>query len=292
MTQAEITEQVKQVKAGIVSLCSDPKKDPRIYVTYKSRFFSNEADFSAYAMGGDKSKRATQCIDDIDKLLGTEGVEYIRIRVDYRTNRTNRTETSFTINLTDKEPARVVVVGQSQQAQQVAPQQQQFSGMSALADLFGLSILGDTGLGEITEKTGAAGIAVKLKEKMMQDKFEKENLQREKDDLKKRVEELSSVVEVLKKECTKMADENDKLTDELAEYRRINPARDKISGIGGAILANALVGLAQRSPLLAGLFGVEQQEPEPQDVQHQAEVVEQQEETSDSKVSEVEIVQG
>ena len=288
MTQAEITEQVKQVKAGIVSLCSDPKKDPRIYVTFKSRYFANETDFSAYAIGGDKSARAAQCIDDIDKLLATEGVEYIRVRVDYRTNRTNRTETSFTINLTDKDPARVVVVSQSQKAQQAAPQQQQFSSMSAFADLFGLSILGDTGLGEITEKTGAAGIAVKLKEKMMQDKFDKENLQRENEELRKRVEELKSVVDALKKEGEKTADENDKLTDELAEYRRINPARDKISGIGGAILANALEGLARRSPVLAGLFGVEGTEP--QTAQPQTEVVAQEVQPA-SEVSEVEIMQ-
>lgn len=131
-----------------------------------------------------------------------------------------------------------------------------------MMEALGQILTGERGLGEISDRQGSFGAILAVQKKTMENQFEMNNLRKQIDELRKELNETRSYISELERDNEKLERLNEKMSDELDEYRRINPKRDYISGLLGEIGKNIAVGIAKSSKYGALLGFTDDDEPQ------------------------------
>ncbi len=156
-----------------------------------------------------------------------------------------------------------------QPAQTAQTQRERESDMNSyernMMEALGQILTGERGLGEISDRQGSFGAILAVQKKTMENQFEMENLRKQIDELRKELNETRNYISELERDNEKLERLNEKMSDELNEYRRINPKRDYISGLLGEIGKNIIVGAAKSSKYGA-LLGFTDDDDEPQQI--------------------------
>lgn len=131
-----------------------------------------------------------------------------------------------------------------------------------MMEALGQILTGERGLGEISDRQGSFGAILAVQKKTMENQFEMNNLRKQIDELRKELNETRNYISELERDNEKLERLNEKMSDELDEYRRINPKRDYISGLLGEIGKNIAVGIAKSSKYGALLGFTDDDEPQ------------------------------
>jgi tetrahydromethanopterin S-methyltransferase subunit B len=130
----------------------------------------------------------------------------------------------------------------------------------------GVGFLKLLGFGEMLNGTdddfGGLGSVLAIRDKMIENRFEQRDKEREINRvieenavLKHQNKELANKIEQLNGEIDDNEDSISELETKLAEYEKLNPKRDMISGLAGMIAENALLGIVSKTKY-AGLLGL------------------------------------
>lgn len=266
VSTTEIIKKISSIKERIAGL----DRSGRVFYEIWAFIPSTSDEYQLFYKGNNKQDKIyTKFANELDVILNDSNV--VKVKITLKDSRKHLGDMEITLKnaYPNNSPAiRPIVLPPSSQiskneksdvpiAQNNQNNQQNNSPLGGIDMLFGLLNP------EVDEsKYGLLGGIIKLREKSIEDKYEK---QRQEDRLEKYIEENGVLkndlarkeleLQALKEKIQKSEDRIDDLEDELSEYERINPQRDVISGLGGNILGKAILKMAE-SPKFSGLLGM------------------------------------
>jgi hypothetical protein len=260
----EINKKVATIKERVSGLDSG-----RLFYEIWALSPSTSEEYQLFYKGNNKTgKVSDKFSNEFDALLNDSGI--VKIKITLKDSRKALGDMEITLRNAYSSPAPAIrplpaapvntpknpqaeFSYQHAQSQQQQPQNNALGGVDML---FGLL---DPDVDET--KFGLLGGIIKLREKTIEDKYEK-RAQEEKLDkfiadnaiLKAELTKKDSELNALQGKLDKASDKIDELEGELSEYEKLNPGRDMISGLAGAALGKAVLNIS-KNPKFSGLFG-------------------------------------
>lgn len=257
LSAAGIINQVDEVKSRISNL----DNSSRVYYEILGFNPTSSSDYKVFAKGSNKEEKCYPKFEtQLDALLSN--TEIAKIKVTVKDGRKDLGSSEITIKPAYQSftpslvPMKVEKI--EAQAQPTAPQPAMaFNGVGFLKLLgFGEMLNG------VDDDFGGLGSVLAIRDKLIENRFEQRDKERE---IQRVIEEnavlkhqnktLENTIEQLNGEIDNYEDSIGDLEDKLAEYEKLNPKRDIISGLAGHILENSLLGFASKTKY-AGLLGL------------------------------------
>lgn len=280
MNDFSTTEIIKKI-TSIKDRVSGLDRSGRLFYEIWAFIPTTSDEYQLFYKGNNKTEKiADKFSNELDAILNDSGV--VKIKITLKDSRKHLGDMEMTLKnaYASTSPAiRPIILNHSkeikdtqdkfdyQQSQQ-NNQQAQNNSLGGVDMLFGLLNP------EVDERQyGLLGGIIKLREKTIEDKYEK---QRQEDRLEKYIEENGVLknnlgqkeleLKALQAKIDKSEERISDLEDELSEYEKMNPNRDMISGIGGNILGKAILKLSD-NPKFSGLFGMLMDDDSPAQVE-------------------------
>ena len=265
LTPAGIINQVNDVKSRVANL----DKSGQLFYEIWGLCPSSSSELQNFGNGNNRLESCYASFESaFDTLLANSDVAIIRISL--KNSRKDLGSSEITIkpayqSVTPAQlPAKVEKSDNDNTAQPTKQPQSSLNG-SNFIQMLGQAFLGVSGLNGISnenEEMNGLGMIMAIQEKVIGDKYERQrqedrlqNMIGENAILKNKNENLQTEVNKLNGEIEDCEDTIANLEEKLSEYEKLNPKRDMISGLAGAIIENSLLGVVSKTKY-AGLLGL------------------------------------
>jgi len=260
LSTAGIINQVNEIKTRVSGL----DKTSRLYYEIWGFNPASSPDFQLFGKGNNRKGACYPLFEtELDTVLASPAIVHIKINLKDGRKDLGGAEIVIKPAYQTATPALMPIkVEKSDNTQQQPQRPQNGLGGANFMQILGQAFLGVTGLNGVNDEMGGLGMVMAIQEKVIGDKYEKQRQEERLEGiieknaiLKSENEKLQAEINRLNGEIDDNEDTIDELQNKLAEYERLNPKRDMISGLAGVIAENALLGIVSKTKY-AGLLGL------------------------------------
>ena len=255
LSAIQIVDQINDIKARVKGLYDGGKR-----VIYQIWAY-NPISSNEYQMyfSGDRNKGENNNYErfarEIDSIFNTSSIA--KIKVTLKDGRKNLGDTEIVIKpayaaITPVIPIPIRPEQDYAQPKQHVPQNQ-------LTSLLGVAF----GLNGVEDEFGGLGTILAIRDKVKDDQYERKLLNEKLNQyieenavLREKQQNYETQIETLNRQLDDSDDRIGELEDELAEYEKLNPQRDIISGLGSEFLSGLAVSALKKTKY-AGLLGLD-----------------------------------
>ena len=261
LSPADLINQVNDIKARVLSL----DNSSRVYYEIWGFNPVSSPEFQSYGKGNNKTEKCYSKFEsDLDRLLASPNV--VQIKITLKDGRKDLGNSELTLKPAYQSVTPTVLPAKMEKAEvaqaqtptaQPQPQQTPFNGVGFLKLLgFGEMLNG------VDDDFGGLGSVLAIRDKLIENRFVQLDKDRQINSvieenavLKHKNKELENKIEQLSGEIDEYESSIGDLEDKIAEYEKLNPKRNIISGLAGSILENSLLGFVSKTKY-AGLLGL------------------------------------